>query len=341
MARPTRTTNPLHFEDLSPGRFEDLAMNLVYRVKQWEDIHHDGRAGGDDGVDIRAIEKAVDGSLRRWFVQCKRYKLITPKEIRKAVDDALAKSPEPPDVLLFVLGCDVSLRARTAFEKQAFARGAGAAIVWTSSKLEAMLRADHPDLLFTFFGISMARHQRSVESDLRRTLTLKKKLKRLLPKSKYYPDIIVRAIDDTSYPDIEDPGEDQIHGWFKREFGGHDPKGIDLILRVENLIVDRETQAWAIVDHTDPEVRKADGEVDKIIDANRYEMVKTYEIGRIPFRNIFEADDENDDYYPGVHLYVRYADAGMPYEVIFQREIDGYRQFFKANQFKFSDRDSR
>lgn len=341
MARPTRTTNPLHFEDLSPGRFEDLALNLVYRVKQWEDIHHDGRTGSDDGVDIRAIEKAVDGSLRRWFVQCKRYKSITPKEIRKAVDEAVAKSPEPPDVLLFVLGCDVSLKTRTAFEKHAFAKGAPAAIVWTASKLETMLRADHADLLFTFFGISMARHERSVESDLRRTLTLKKKLKRLLPKSEYYPDIIVRAIDDTSYPDIDSANDEQISGWFKAEFGGHDPKGIGLILGIEYLIVDRETQAWARVDVSDPKIRGAGEQLEKMLNTEQYEFVKAYTIGRIPFRNIFEADDESDNYYPGVHLYVRYADAGMPYDVIYQREIGGYREFQKANQFKFSDRDNR
>ncbi len=63
MSKPTHTINPLHFEDLDPRRFEDLALALVYRLRTWEDIHHDGRTGTDDGVDIRAIEKAVDGSL--------------------------------------------------------------------------------------------------------------------------------------------------------------------------------------------------------------------------------------------------------------------------------------
>jgi hypothetical protein len=29
-AQPTRTTGPLHFEDLEPHRFEDLVRRLIY-----------------------------------------------------------------------------------------------------------------------------------------------------------------------------------------------------------------------------------------------------------------------------------------------------------------------
>jgi hypothetical protein len=67
MITPTRTFNPLHFEDLDPRRFEDLALQLVYKAREWEDIHHDGRSGSDDGVDIRAVERTMDGALRYWF----------------------------------------------------------------------------------------------------------------------------------------------------------------------------------------------------------------------------------------------------------------------------------
>ena len=64
VAKPTQTTNRLHFSDLHHGRFEDLVMIILHRMHDWKDWHHDGRAGGDEGVDIRAEEKIDDGSIR-------------------------------------------------------------------------------------------------------------------------------------------------------------------------------------------------------------------------------------------------------------------------------------
>lgn len=33
--KPTTTTNPLHFEDLDLGRFEDLCLEIANRYKSW------------------------------------------------------------------------------------------------------------------------------------------------------------------------------------------------------------------------------------------------------------------------------------------------------------------
>lgn len=57
MPQPTKTINRLHFSDLDPLRFEDLYLNLVYRINTWKEINHFGRKGSDDGVDVFAIEK--------------------------------------------------------------------------------------------------------------------------------------------------------------------------------------------------------------------------------------------------------------------------------------------
>lgn len=43
MAQPSRTINRLHFDDLNPGRVEDLSLALVCRLHQWEDIQDDRR----------------------------------------------------------------------------------------------------------------------------------------------------------------------------------------------------------------------------------------------------------------------------------------------------------
>jgi hypothetical protein len=61
IARPTRTTNPLHLEDLDPRRFEDLIRQLIYDFRPWRRLEPVGRLGNDDGIDILGVE-AVGGS---------------------------------------------------------------------------------------------------------------------------------------------------------------------------------------------------------------------------------------------------------------------------------------
>lgn len=35
---PTKTTNRIHFTDLDPIRFEDLCLNIIQRIKNWEEM---------------------------------------------------------------------------------------------------------------------------------------------------------------------------------------------------------------------------------------------------------------------------------------------------------------
>ncbi|MBN3761179.1 restriction endonuclease [Burkholderia sp. Ac-20365] len=339
MTRPTRTINKLHFEDLSAGRFEDLSLALVYRLRQWQDIHHDGRTGADGGVDIRAIEAALDNSLRDWYVQCKRYATFAAADAKAAVHEAVGKATVPPDVMLLIVGCDVSLATRTAYEKAAADAGIQTAILWTASKLEAMLYAEHPDLLFSYFGVSLARQERKREDDLRRRLAMKRKMARIFPHD-YKPKIVIHSIDDDLYPESDTTGGRGISPWFRVEFAGHYHAGIEVYLNIEHIIVDRGDGAWA-------EVRYGANGIDGSIDlkeafANtRYDVVKAFTIGRIPFRNIFEVDEEGDEYYPEPHLYCRFADRGTPYELVLRREVDGYKEFHPGERFPFEDRDTR
>src|SRR5258706_12160096 len=53
MARPTRTLNPLPFQDLEPHRFEDLVRGLLYTFRHWLKLEPTGRGGSDDGFDVR------------------------------------------------------------------------------------------------------------------------------------------------------------------------------------------------------------------------------------------------------------------------------------------------
>ena len=56
MKKPSRTTNPLHFEDLEPHRFEDLVRQLIYEFRPWKSLEATGRSGSDEGFDVRGFE---------------------------------------------------------------------------------------------------------------------------------------------------------------------------------------------------------------------------------------------------------------------------------------------
>jgi len=339
MTQPTRTINRLHFEDLDPGRFEDLSLALVYRLRQWQDIHHDGRTGADNGVDIRAIECALDGTLRMWAVQCKRYRALAGADAKSAVREAVAKAAVPPDVILLIVGCDVSLATRNGFEAAASAAGIGEAVLWTASKLETMLYSDHPDLLFSYFGISLVRRERTREDNLRRFLAMKRKMMRIFP-SGYKPKVVVHSIEDELYPEIDTAAMGRISPWFRVEFAGLYHAGIEVYLGIDEIIVDRHDGAWAEVSYGVGGLTTAQQPV-HVFAGTRYDVVKAFTIGRIPFRNIFEADEHGDEYYPEPHLYCRFANQGTPYEVVMRREVDGYAELFPDTRFPFSIRDER
>ncbi|BDC46037.1 restriction endonuclease [Paraburkholderia terrae] len=339
MTRPTRTINKLHFEDLSAGRFEDLSLALVYRLRRWQDIHHDGRTGADDGVDIRAIEAASDNSLRVWFVQCKRYGTFTAADAKAAVRAAVGKTAVPPDVMLLIVGCDVTLATRTAYEQAAADAGIQMAILWTASKLEAMLYADHPDLLFSYFGVSLVRQERKREDDLRRTLAMKRKMARVFPHD-YKPKVVIHSIDDEHYPEVDVAGNGRISSWFRVEFAGHYHAGIEVYLNIEHIIVDRIDGAWAEVGFGANGL-DIDIQPEEAFANTRYDVVKVFTIGRIPFKNIFEIDEDGDEYYREPHLYCRFVDHGTPYELVLRREVDGYKEFHPDGRFPFENRDSR
>src|SRR4051794_2625005 len=124
MTKPTRTTNPLHFEDLDPKRFEDLSFQMVYRLAtRWDAFNHYGAAGDDDGIDIHAVETLDDGQKRTWHIQCKRYQKINASDLKSIVDKILKAEKVPPDVLLVTLACNPSKKAIEAFTQYANSKG--------------------------------------------------------------------------------------------------------------------------------------------------------------------------------------------------------------------------
>jgi hypothetical protein len=133
----TRTFAPIHFEDLDPHRFEDLIRGLIYDFRDWQNIEATGRAGSDDGFDIRAFERLppqeqpedqeesvearhpMDGP--RWMIQGKREKTLTPSDVKKILADVDANDPPYG----YILAASARMTAALALVHSTPSRGAG------------------------------------------------------------------------------------------------------------------------------------------------------------------------------------------------------------------------
>jgi hypothetical protein len=127
-----RILSPLHFEDMEPHRFEDLARNLLYDFRDWRSIEATGRGGGDDGFDVRAWEKVaaitnqeensedensegihpMEGNL--WMIQCKREKHLGAKRIQEIINENVATG-NPPYGYILVAPTNFSKKSYDSF----------------------------------------------------------------------------------------------------------------------------------------------------------------------------------------------------------------------------------
>jgi hypothetical protein len=177
-----KTTNKLHFEDLSPIRFEDLAVNIVHNKLNWKKILHIGRLGNDEGVDIEAIEIDKNEKEVLWYVQCKRYQRFSIKDVTEVIDQ-IKKRDLKPDALLIVVSCSLSKKTMDYIAKISKDNGIKEWNVWTDSLLEAMLYSEYPDLLNIYFGISVNFKEKSKVELIEKRKKIRDDLKENLLKS--------------------------------------------------------------------------------------------------------------------------------------------------------------
>ncbi|MGE5630667.1 MAG: hypothetical protein ACM3TR_06145 [Caulobacteraceae bacterium] len=314
--KPIKTIGKLHFEDLDPSRYEDLSLAMVYRLSRWIDIHHFGRKGNDDGIDIYAVEELENGAKRTWFIQCKRYSSISKGDLKEVVDKVISQNETIPDIFLLVASCDVTKRNIEFFMKYANDKGIANPKLWTASIIETKLYAEHHDLLFSYFGINLSGERSDRIATVRRNIKLKHRMmgdflkKNINPRetikrpySKFeYSKAIIHSIDDIFYPD-SDPNSVGISSWFKVELYNFYHNGIEVIIGIEEFIMDKDGY-WDLVEYRDTKRKE------------KYPAKHTYVVGRIPYDNIIEYDLSGDNYYGCPHIYCDFKNNGMPYEDI-------------------------
>lgn len=312
--KPTYTTGKLHFDDLSPQRFEDLSLAIVYRLTHWVNIYHYGKMGTDDGIDIYAEEELNNGKKKVWNIQCKRHKKFTKSQLEKVVDEIIKKNDNIPDVLLLIVSCNISKKNIEHFQTYASNNGISTAKIWTASVIEAKLYAEHHDLLFSFFGISLSFDKRNKIANIRRNINLKYKMKKDFlkeienPKEALYNpykkfvsrELLVRSIDDVVYPEVDEDSLG-ISSWFKVGTHNFYHNGLEVELELKECIID-DDRNWDVVEYDDKKRKE------------KYDVVKVYEVGRIPYENIIEYDLYGDEFYNIPHLFCDFSINNMPYE---------------------------
>lgn len=266
--RPSRTYNPLHFEDLEPHRFEDMVRQLIYDFRDWVDIQAVGRSGADKGVDIRAIEQVgspvisdpdedegeyqenlLSGERREWIFQCKRYSQINPKKLVSIVNEDLSQQEQPPYAYVVVAACNFSSTAREEFRREMVERQIKEFYLWGKAELEDRLyqpKNDH--LLFAYFGISIQARKRSQLTQLRSDLTLKKRLIKTLGdiQGDHMKHVLIRDPNDLEYPGIENVPDSPSHlPWNYWYFKHHLPRNA-LLFEVGRAFafVNWQTEEW-------------------------------------------------------------------------------------------------
>jgi hypothetical protein len=162
---------------------------------------------------------------------------------------------------------------------------------------------------------------KSSATQLKRNLALKKKMKKDLlrdldqqywerayyePYIKFkYGNLIIRSVDDRSFPEVDDKPGSRMSSWLKVEPWDFYENGLELISMGGRAIFDKDGN-WDVLDYKG-DSRESNPD---------YKKISYCYFERIPFDNIVSYDMEVDAYYGCPSVYVEYANDGTPYSEI-------------------------
>lgn len=335
MTKASRTLNPLHFEDLEPHRFEDLTRQLIYELKDWSALEATGRSGGDDGYDVRGLEKVVsepddDEEVnileRAWLVQCKREKSITPKKIEKYIDECLSEKTETVFGVIFVAPCNLSKKTRDAFYDKMREYDIEESILWGNGELEDKLfqpKNDH--LLFAYFNISLKVHRRSKKTLIRSKLATKRKALKVFDGNQ---TVLIRDPDSTNYPYSEQVENFKNNPeWLVYRVTGYYHDGLKVMTDRFFAFLDENQKNYDMAHIWNDAFEREDIWREEVENRDLRQEIYTFwdqipEISKgwltaeslIPYEKIIAIDEFGDEYVDGPQLYVPFSGENGPFE---------------------------
>lgn len=345
---PTKTTNPIHFEDLDPKRFEDLVRELIYDFKEWRTIEATGKGGADDGFDIRAIERLgetvldddcvetvhpMDGNL--WMIQCKREKSIGPTKLKQILADIDPK--EPPYGYILAASVNFSKKAYDAFREELRARGVMEFYLWGKPELEALLHQPKNDrILFTFFGISNVSRRRSRATEIRFGVTNKNRIMRAFGENPDYAKILVRDSKDTKYPYSGGyPDFEERPRWKEYRVVGYHPLGLVVKVKHQYAFYDADAGTFDVAEHGSLIFRDSDPDDRRREQSEQNELVRDFwenlprknqaEFqlnGLLSYDSMLVIDDKGDNWNDFPHVFIDFVGGNGP--------IKGYFDYLKV-----------
>lgn len=346
---PTKTLNPLPFQDLEPHRFEDLVRQLAYDLRRWKSLEATGRGGSDDGLDIRGIELIPTSSEseddengeatyeeRLWVFQCKRQKSLTPKEMKKVIAESLSSLEAAPDGFIIAIACDISKTTRDLFREEMVSRGIQEFFIWAKGELEDMLFQPKNDrLLFAYFGLSLHQRRQNLSTIIRSRIAKKKKITDLHSENDVRGTLIlIRDPNDESYPYPPKNKKEKKKWLVCRLRSSKSPRAIAVIEKEHLAALSEDKENWdAILDYNceegsiESELQSKDawsisrrGYVSDVerdfwneyIPEDRRAFLKVTRF--VNFDRILAIDPLGDGFYPIPHLFVEFDDQYGPFE---------------------------
>lgn len=341
----TKTTGPIHFEDLDPKRFEGLIRQLIYDFRDWRTIEATGEGGSDDGFDVRAYEKTqepdqveieddtefeirhpMEGNV--WMIQGKREKAIGPSKVKEILKDVDPKNP--PYGYILAASTNFSKESFDVFRNELREKGVMEFYLWGKPELEDMLYLPKNDrILFTFFGLSFVSKRKSRATEVRSLITVKNKIFSALGEhtDQFNGSILVRDLKDHNYPyEGEYPDFKKNPRWREYPVFRYHPRGLRVHIRRWYAYVDRERKEWDFTREVDTVDRSKEFDEDR---EKRFEGEKKVKQiwhffprskqgflkvdGLISYEDIIVVDSKGDMYYRMPHVFVDYQGEDGPF----------------------------
>lgn len=341
----TKTTGPIHFEDLDPKRFEGLVRQLIYDFRDWKTIEATGEGGSDDGFDVRAFEKVKEGDQGEaeedseqetqhpmegnvWMIQGKRERAIGPKRVKEILKDVDPKNP--PYGYILAASANFSKESFDVFRQELRKKGVMEFYLWGKPELEDMLYLPKNDrILFTFFGLSFVSKRKSRATEVRSLITIKNKIFAALGEHEglFYGSVLVRDLKDQHYPyAAEYPDFDKNPRWREYLVFRYHPRGLQTHNREWYAYVDKEKKEWDFTREIDIVHRAVEFDDDREKRFEEEQKVKQiWEFfprskqghlrieGFISYDDIVVVDSKGDMYYKMPHIFVDYQGLEGPF----------------------------